>query len=88
MKILKEIKLVFPKEPLEVYYKATVRKNDSGIGKTVLGKGKLLHKAKNLIHLGGYARPTKKRKRTFESEEPENNAKKQEIGKYASFQNF
>lgn len=47
-------------EPLGVYYTAAVKKANAG--KCVLAKGKLLHKAKNLIHLGGYSRPTRKRK--------------------------
>lgn len=62
--IVGKITNLFPNEPPTVYYIAAIRKKDSPTGKTIIAKGKLIDKAKNLIHQGGYARPTKKRKTT------------------------
>lgn len=47
-----------------IYYIPAIKKKDSPSGKSIIAKGKLIDKAKNLIYQGGYARPTKKRKAT------------------------
>lgn len=60
--IIAKIKHLFPNEPLAIYYTAAIKKKDSPTGKSIIARGKLIDKAKNLIHQGGYARPTKKRK--------------------------
>lgn len=79
--IVLKIKELFPLEPEGIYYVASTKKNDSPRGKCVLAKGKLIDKAKNLIHRGGYARPTKKRKPDLRAtnEENQNEPKKQKL---------
>jgi len=62
--IVAKIKKLFPNEPATIYYIAAIRKQDSPTGKSIIAKGKLIDKAKNLIYQGGYARLTKKRKAT------------------------
>lgn len=76
--IVKKIKDLFPNEPATVYYIGAIRKQESPTGKTIIAKGKLIDKAKNLIHRDSYARPTKKRKATEETIEI---LTKQKIGK-------
>lgn len=81
MTILEQIKDIFPLEPLKIYYSASIKKQHSRTGRSVLAKGKLLHKAKNLIHQGGYARPTRKRKHRTESTDENIDVKRRETGK-------
>lgn len=59
---MQKIKDLFPNEAAPIYFIGSIRKQESPTGKTIIAKGKLIDKAKNLIYQGGYAKPTKKRK--------------------------
>lgn len=76
--IVAKILNLFPKKPPTIYYISAIRKNDSPTGKSIIAKGKLIDKAKNLIYQGGYARLTKKRKATDNINET---PRKEKIGK-------
>ncbi|KAB0805329.1 hypothetical protein PPYR_02299, partial [Photinus pyralis] len=53
---------LFPRECLGTYYVPPIRKSESIIGKSVLARGKLVDKVRNLIHKCEEANPKRKRR--------------------------
>lgn len=62
---------MFPKECLGTYYVPAVKKSESVSNKSILAKGKLVDKVRNLIHKCDEAQPKRKR---FKQNEDERNS--------------
>ncbi|CAH0562887.1 unnamed protein product [Brassicogethes aeneus] len=67
-KLSAKIISLFSKESIGVYYVPAIRKADSPTGKSILARGKLVDKCRNLIHKCEEATPIRKKRKHSEEE--------------------